>query len=44
MRIPQAPRLRLLTLGAAPRIAIVLMLIALIWAGFFWATAPMGGG
>lgn len=42
MRISQASRLRLLTLGAAPRIAIALALIALLWAGFFWATAPMG--
>lgn len=44
MRILQPSRLRLLALGAVPRIAIALALIALIWAGFFWASVPMGAG
>lgn len=44
MRIFEASRLRLLTLGAAPRIAIALAIIALIWSGFFWATVPMEAG
>lgn len=37
------PVVRLLLLGAAPRIAIALVLIAVLWAGFFWATSPIGG-
>lgn len=43
MRLLQGPAARLLIMGAAPRLAGVALLIALLWAGFFWATAPIGG-
>lgn len=33
----------LLLLGAAPRLAAAALIIVAIWAGFFWATAPVGG-
>lgn len=31
----------LLTLGAGPRLLIVVGIIVLLWALFFWATAPV---
>ena len=34
--------LGLLTLGAVPRLIAALVIIAGLWAGFFWATAPVG--
>ena len=35
--------LRLLLVGAGPRIAAALIVVALLWAGFFWATSSPGG-
>lgn len=32
----------LLLLGALPRIMAALVLVAALWAAFFWATAPLG--
>lgn len=34
--------LRLLLVGAAPRLAGAALIVALLWAGFFWATASPG--
>ncbi len=34
--------LRLLLVGAAPRVGIALLVVGLLWAGFFWATATPG--
>ncbi|MEM7194326.1 MAG: hypothetical protein AAF402_05195 [Pseudomonadota bacterium] len=34
--------LRLLLIGAGPRLAGVIVLAALLWAGFFWATTSPG--
>ncbi len=34
--------LRLLLVGAGPRIAGAALVVALIWAGFFWATSSPG--
>ncbi len=42
MKPLHGPFVRLLMMGAAPRLAISLLIIALLWAGFFWATAPAG--
>lgn len=33
---------RLLTLGVMPRLGIAVSVIALLWLGFFLATAPIG--
>ena len=30
-------------LGAAPRLAIAALITLVLWAGFFWATSPIGG-
>ncbi|MEL6999588.1 MAG: hypothetical protein AAFP68_15105 [Pseudomonadota bacterium] len=32
----------LLTLGVAPLLLVVSGIIVLLWAAFFWATAPVG--
>lgn len=34
--------LRLLLVGAAPRLAIAGVIVALLWLGFLWATATPG--
>ena len=34
--------LRLLLLGAAPRLAGAALIVAVLWAGFFWATSTPG--
>ena len=34
--------LRLLLVGAGPRIAVALLVVALLWAGFFWAMSSPG--
>ena len=36
------PALRLLLLGAAPRLAGAAAIVALLWLGFVWATSSMG--
>lgn len=38
----QNAQLRLLVLGVAPRLAVAALLVAMIWLGFFWATATPG--
>ena len=32
----------LLLVGAGPRLAVALLIVAALWAGFFWATATPG--
>ncbi|MEM6589745.1 MAG: hypothetical protein AAF641_14955 [Pseudomonadota bacterium] len=41
MTSPKAP-FRLLLIGAAPRLAIAAVIVALLWLAFFWATATPG--
>lgn len=38
----QGPILRLLLVGAGPRLACAALVAALLWAGFFWATSSPG--
>jgi hypothetical protein len=33
---------RLLLVGVGPRLAIAALIVAALWLGFFWATAPLG--
>lgn len=42
MRSPSGLR-RLLLVGAGPRLAVAVLIVLLLWAGFFWATATPGG-
>ena len=35
--------LRLLLIGAGPRLAGAALIVAALWAGFLWATATPGG-
>lgn len=35
--------LRLLLIGAGPRLAGAALIVAVLWAGFFWATSTPGG-
>ena len=35
----QQPMLRLLFLGVGPRLVAAAVVVALLWLGFFWATA-----
>ena len=37
------PWFRLLAVGAAPRLAGAMLVLAALWAGFFWATSTPGG-
>ncbi|MEM6986210.1 MAG: hypothetical protein AAF499_06695 [Pseudomonadota bacterium] len=39
----QRNELKLITLGAGSRLLAVAFVIALLWAGFFWATSAPGG-
>ena len=39
----RTPSLRLLPLGAGPRLAGAAVIVAALWAGFFWATSTPGG-
>ncbi|MEM6491308.1 MAG: hypothetical protein AAF684_05310 [Pseudomonadota bacterium] len=39
---PRVTALRLILLGAGPRLAAAALVVALIWAGFFWATWTPG--
>ena len=38
----QRSMVRLLLLGAGPRLAGAALIVALLWAGFFWATSTPG--
>ena len=37
------PMLRLLAVGAGPRVVGAALIVAALWAGFFWATSSPGG-
>ena len=39
---PWRPTLRLLLLGAGPRLAGAAVIVALLWLGFIWATSSPG--
>lgn len=43
MRSRPSLEVRLLLLGAAPRLFGAALIAAALWAGFFWATARLGG-
>lgn len=42
MNQPRISSIRLLLLGAGPRLAGAALVIAALWAGFFWAIATPG--
>lgn len=42
MRMQRIPSLRLLSLGAGPRLVGAALVAAVLWAGFFWATSTPG--
>lgn len=44
MREGRSGALRLLLLGAGFRLVGAIVVAAALWGGFFWATAPLGGG
>ncbi|MEL7254515.1 MAG: hypothetical protein AAFZ04_10670 [Pseudomonadota bacterium] len=39
---PQKAPFRLLLIGAGPRLLMAAAIVALLWLGFFWATATPG--
>ncbi|MEM6608091.1 MAG: hypothetical protein AAF689_05875 [Pseudomonadota bacterium] len=39
---PKNRTLGLLLVGAGPRLAMAALIMAVLWAGFFWATATPG--
>ncbi len=39
---PDVSNLRLLLVGAGPRLAIAIAIIVVLWLGFFWATGNPG--
>ena len=41
MKLPRS-EIRLLLLGAGPRLAGAALIVAALWAGFFWATSTPG--
>ena len=43
MRTRHTPPLRLLALGAGPRLAGAAVIVAALWGAFFWATTAPGG-
>ena len=43
MRAQRSPSLWLLLLGAGPRLAGAALIVAALWASFFWATSTPGG-
>ena len=43
MRMRHTPPLRLLPLGAGPRLAGAALIVAVLWGAFFWATSTPGG-
>lgn len=42
MKARHGQDLRLLLLGAGPRLAVAALVVVLLWAGFFWATSTPG--
>ena len=43
MKTLRTDSIRLLPLGAGPRLAGAALIAAALWAGFFWATSTPGG-
>ena len=43
MKMRNTASLRLLPLGAGPRLAGAALIVAALWAGFFWATSTPEG-
>lgn len=43
MKTASNKAIRLLLLGAGPRLAGAAVFVALLWAAFFWATSTPGG-
>ena len=43
MRARLTSSIRLLPLGAGPRLAGAALIVAALWAAFFWATSAPGG-
>ena len=43
MSTRRTPSLRLLPLGAGPRLAGAALIVAALWGAFFWATSTPGG-
>ncbi len=43
MRTRHYRALRLLALGAGPRLVGAAIIVAALWGAFFWATSPPGG-
>ena len=43
MRTRQTASIRLLTLGAGPRLLGAALIVAALWGAFFWATSTPGG-
>ena len=43
MRTRHAASIRLLSLGAGPRLAGATLIVAALWGAFFWATSTPGG-
>ena len=43
VRTPNSPWLRLLSLGAGPRLVGAAFIVAMLWGAFYWATSAPGG-
>ena len=43
MRPRHTPSIRLLPLGAGPRLLGAVLIVAALWGAFFWATSTPGG-
>ena len=43
MRTRRTPSIRLLALGAGPRLAVAALIVAVLWGALFWAMSVWGG-
>ena len=43
MRTRHTPSIRLLALGAGPRLAVAALIVAVLWGALFWATSAWAG-
>ena len=43
MKARHTPSIRLLPLGAGPRLLGAALIVAVLWGAFFWATSTPGG-
>lgn len=43
MNLNQIASMRIFLMGAGPRLLGAAAIVAALWAGFFWATARLGG-